>query len=134
MSDKIALAKKLEDNPDENRLVLVDDIEGTIHRQYGSLPNSVHVINSKGIIVFRSDWNSVDLVIQILAELEVDDAAQILIEHFPKKPPILSQNGIPVLLRGGWRAIWDMIITVPVMIKAHKRATAAYPSEKTYRG
>jgi peroxiredoxin len=134
MRDKIALARRLEENPNENRLVLVDDVEGSTHRLYGVLPNSVHVINAKGFTAFRSDWNNVVLVDRILAELKENDDAILEIEHFPKKPQLFSKDGIPVLRRGGWRAIWDMVAAVPRMIKAHKRASAAYPEDRTFRG
>ncbi len=134
MADKISIAKKVQGNPSENRTVLIDNIDGTIHQAYGALPNSVHVINATGIVAFRSDWNNVVMVDRILTELQENSDAISLIEHFPKKPPLLTKNGVPVLFRGGWRAIWDMIVAVPGMIKAHKRATAAFASERTFKG
>lgn len=41
----------------DQRLVLVDDLEGTVHRAYGALPNYVDIIDPQGTVVFRSDWN-----------------------------------------------------------------------------
>jgi len=134
MNDKIGLARKLEDNPGENRTILVDDVDGTTHQLYGALPNSVHIINGLGIVAFRSDWNNVVLVDQVLAELQEDEDARLNMEHYPKKPPMFSRNGVPVLLRGGWRAVWDMVVAVPGMIRAHKLAAASFPSERTFTG
>jgi alkyl hydroperoxide reductase subunit AhpC len=35
--------------------IIVDDLAGTIHRSYGSLPYMIFVINKEGIIVHRAD-------------------------------------------------------------------------------
>jgi peroxiredoxin len=36
--------------------VLVDDVQGTVHRKYGLLPNMVYIINKEGRIVYRASW------------------------------------------------------------------------------
>ena len=38
------------------RPVLVDDLEGTGHEKYGTLPNMTYLISSTGRVLFRSDW------------------------------------------------------------------------------
>ncbi len=36
--------------------MLVDDLQGTVHRAYGLLPNMTHVVNAAGTIVYRANW------------------------------------------------------------------------------
>lgn len=36
--------------------VAVDTLDGTMHRAYGARPNSIHIVNSAGIVAFRALW------------------------------------------------------------------------------
>ena len=38
------------------RPMLVDDMEGTVHRSYGSLPNMAFVVDRGGRLVYKADW------------------------------------------------------------------------------
>jgi hypothetical protein len=38
------------------RQILVDDVAGTAHRAFGTLPNMTYVISSSNTVVFRSAW------------------------------------------------------------------------------
>ena len=38
------------------RKMLVDDLEGTVHRAYGTLPNMAYIIGAGGRILYRADW------------------------------------------------------------------------------
>jgi hypothetical protein len=38
------------------RQVLVDELEGTVHRAYGSLPNMSYIVRPGGTIEYRADW------------------------------------------------------------------------------
>ncbi len=38
------------------RPILVDDLAGTGHKLYGSLPNMTYLIGRSGRVLFRSDW------------------------------------------------------------------------------
>ncbi len=38
------------------RPVLVDDLDGTLHRRFGLLPNMVYLISQAGRVLFRADW------------------------------------------------------------------------------
>ena len=38
------------------RPMLVDDIEGTVHRSYGTLPNMTYILNTGGTILYRASW------------------------------------------------------------------------------
>lgn len=51
-------AERLKTEDGESRFVMVDDFEGTVHRAYGGMPNAVFIINRKGCVVFRAQWNN----------------------------------------------------------------------------
>jgi len=38
------------------RPILVDDLVGTAHKLYGSLPNMTYLIGRSGRVLFRADW------------------------------------------------------------------------------
>ncbi len=38
------------------RPMLVDDIEGAVHRAYGTLPNMTYILNTGGTILYRASW------------------------------------------------------------------------------
>lgn len=55
---KRACAQRLVSEDGEARLVLVDDLEGQVHKAYGGMPNTVFIINRNGCVVFRAEWNN----------------------------------------------------------------------------
>lgn len=44
------------------REILVDDMEGTVQRLYGGLPNMVYVIDPHGKVVFHDRWADAEAV------------------------------------------------------------------------
>ena len=38
------------------RTMLVDDLEGTVHRAYGALPNMTYIVGAGGRVQYRADW------------------------------------------------------------------------------
>ena len=99
------------------RRVLVDDLNGTMHHLYGALPNMVYVINPEGKVIYRCDWSfpkKVEKVLQNRDQIHTDDHVQII----TAAPWIM----IPTVLRGGWDALWDIAVAMPMIILAHLRA------------
>lgn len=123
LADKIKLAPKVKDLYGDNRKVLVDDLGGSFHVKYGSMPDMVYVINTKGTVVFRGDWNNPRKLYGVLSGLQENQIEPE--EHFgPQKPtPFLA---VKVLLKGGWIAVKDFIKGIPGVIKLHKQANEAY--------
>lgn len=39
-----------------NRPILVDDLEGTAHRAFGTMPNMTYVLNQAHTVLFRANW------------------------------------------------------------------------------
>ena len=53
--------------------VLIDDLNGTVHVAYGSLPNMVYIIEKSGKIVFKAMWTDHKEIESVLANLVVAD-------------------------------------------------------------
>lgn len=49
--------------------ILVDDLNGKIHRRYGSLPNPTYIIDKSGRVAFRALWTRPNVIEDALDEL-----------------------------------------------------------------
>ena len=49
--------------------ILVDDLDGHVHRKYGKMPNSTYLIDKTGRVAFRSAWTKPSVVDEALEEL-----------------------------------------------------------------
>lgn len=56
LEQKRAHAQAFQKRNQVARPILVDDLLGTGHTQYGELPNMTYVIGRSGRVLFRSDW------------------------------------------------------------------------------
>lgn len=56
MEQKVQHARDMVKMWNIKRPMLVDDLDGPIHRAYGSLPNMTWIINTAGRIVYKADW------------------------------------------------------------------------------
>lgn len=70
---KLAHARLLRDELGIRRPILVDDLAGTGHRAYGSLPNMIWVIGRGGRILYKADWTS---AVNVEAFVERNKAAR----------------------------------------------------------
>jgi len=72
--DKLAAARRMRDHLQVRRPMLVDSLDGGLHRAYGSLPNMSFVVGQGGLIVYKSSWTDashLDLVARrMVAEAE----------------------------------------------------------------
>src|SRR5215470_15029710 len=74
MDEKVAAARLLCDAEDLEMPVLVDDLRGSIHRQYSGLPNPAFLIDKSGRVAFRSMWANPEALAAAIDELlEVQD-------------------------------------------------------------
>jgi hypothetical protein len=62
LDDKVAAARRLRDELGIARPILVDDLEGTVHRAYGLLPNMSWVIDRGGTILYKAMWTSAERI------------------------------------------------------------------------
>ncbi len=94
----------------DERQVLIDNVKGTVHRQIGALPNSLYLINTNGTILFRSDWNEPNKLINVLERLSDTPSEQS--EHNQPPNPGMWLT-LRVLLRGGIDSVIDFMRTMP---------------------
>lgn len=108
--NKLNCAQRFQKEEHDNRLILVDDIEGTVHKQYGLFPNFAYVIDKEGYVAFRTPWNVTERLDEVLNSIQ--EGKQ---QRFPEKyylPPY-KNVGFRALPRAGWRAILDVIVRIP---------------------
>ena len=114
IDEKIAYAKSNRDDYSEERKIAVDDVKGTWHHKWGLLPNTVYVINPEGKVIYRADWsfaNNVDQVLSNRDEINTNEHVPII-----GAAPWIT---IPVTLKGGWIALYDILKVFPKVYYMH---------------
>ena len=53
---KLSNAREMAERAGIKRAMLVDDLEGSVHRAYGTLPNMTYIVARRGRIVYRAAW------------------------------------------------------------------------------
>jgi hypothetical protein len=117
--EKLERARTFADDYGIERTVLVDDVDGTAHRRYGGLPNSVHIIDPEGMVVMRGDWNSVSKVKEVL---ENGTPGRIYDrDRYAGRPLFFtSKKGFVRVYRdAGPRAVVDSVRTAPALALMH---------------
>lgn len=56
--------------------MLVDDLEGTVHRLYGSMPNMIYIVDKNGKIAYKSMWTDHQEIASVLENLKIADQLQ----------------------------------------------------------
>ena len=88
--------------------------DGKWHHEWGLLPNTVYVINPNGQVVYRADWSfakNVDRVLQNRDKIDKNEHIAII-----GAAPWIT---IPVTLKGGWLALFDILIIFPKVYYEH---------------
>lgn len=132
IEDKIASARRLVDEEGETRRVLIDDLDGTAHRAYGGLPNSVFIINRNGFIVFKSDWNDPAATAKALQALRASQPIRAKSLFRPARPSV----ALFTLGRAGKGSAQDFLRSFPKLvwnnlIKRNLRVLLGRPVEVT---
>jgi peroxiredoxin len=113
-ADKLAAASELSRTFHENREILVDDIDGTAHRLYGGMPNSVFIIDGGGRIAFRSDWNDVSATKKALTKLQNGESAGAVRSYFKPASPAVGRT---VFQHAGKGSAKDFFGSLPTLIR-----------------
>ena len=114
IEEKIAYAKRTKEDYREVRKIAVDTVDGKWHHDWGLLPNTVYVINPEGKVIYRADWSfphNVDRVLQNRDQIDTNEHVAIV-----GAPPWIT---IPVTLKGGWMALYDILIIFPRVYYEH---------------
>lgn len=117
-AEKIAAAKKTKRRYRDGRTILVDDVNGTAHRFYGTMPNSIFVIAPDGTILFRSIWNNADEIDAILGAIARGEPVR---SRELKAVPPFSVRAVWTLFMGGIVAIWDFVRGLDRLVANHKK-------------
>jgi len=117
-ADKMTAARQSRERHGDRRITLVDDVGGTAHKLYGAMPNSIFVIGTDGMVLFRSIWNNADDMDAILGAIargkQVDS-------HDLKPMPPFTLGSMRTLLAGGFVALWDFGFSLVSLVAKHRR-------------
>jgi hypothetical protein len=108
--EKAACARRAQHEVGEWRRILLDDLEGTVHRRFGELPNMVYVLDERGLVVYRAKWNAVRDVDAVLQALESGRSVPWAESTRFVGPPTIS---LTKFAAGGWDALVDFMVAVP---------------------
>ncbi|MDC1287415.1 redoxin domain-containing protein [Gammaproteobacteria bacterium] len=112
LDEKTACAQQLKFSDEENRNIIIDDIDGTAHASYGGYPNSIFIIDKNRSVVFRSDWNNVSATKAALNSLLRGEPIEAKSYFLPVSPAI----AIKTLKRSGKGAIKEFLMSLPTLI------------------
>ena len=119
-------ARRLQVEEGIRRRVLVDDLEGTVHRAYGGAWNPVYVIDVEGRVAFRRAWNHPRQVAQALDGLAssqpLPPGESVEMAQLANRAPI----GLRLLERGGKKALLDFYRTAPPPLKRRLRESPSH--------
>ncbi len=116
LKEKLALAGRLRNEENESRPILVDTLEGDMHRSYGAWPNMVYVVAPDGEVAFRGLWNNADLLEEVVEQLK---SGQLVNGLKPKSSPnallilvdmFSNSTTKRVLSRAGGHATSDFVL------------------------
>ncbi len=98
--------------------VVVDDIAGTLHRQLGTEPNSLHIIGAGGEILYRALFAGDAGVENAIAAVAAGE--QLTRKSSQSLLPVLNSVGFmhDTVVRAGAGAYSDMVQTAPPMVAA----------------
>ena len=123
--EKRAAAKLLPGRYGEDRPILIDTLDGDMHRAYGMMPNVVYVINPDGIVHYRCNWATVDGVREALSDRE-----HLHTLENADMTKLNASRGLWTAVRtmwtGGIVALWDFVVATPALIKQHKKVDEYY--------
>ncbi|MDE3077770.1 MAG: hypothetical protein KGJ86_20305 [Chloroflexota bacterium] len=71
--EKVRYARDCREQDGIQNPLLVDDLEGTVHRAYGELPNMVFVVAKDGRVVYKAMWTNHDEIRAVLENLVLLD-------------------------------------------------------------
>ncbi|HLH07316.1 MAG TPA: deiodinase-like protein [Terriglobales bacterium] len=69
IKQKIRAAELFREEEDVSIPIVVDDLDGKIHKKYGKLPNPTYLIDKSGHVAFRALWTRAKTIEKALEEL-----------------------------------------------------------------
>ncbi|MBW1880918.1 MAG: hypothetical protein JRJ84_21395 [Deltaproteobacteria bacterium] len=119
MDDKIEAARSMIERWDMRRPMLVDSLEGDLHRAYGLLPNMTWIIDRRGRVAYKASWTDGRTIRQAVEQLRFEEKHRAqktrLLPYDVEWRPARPANRAPFLeglLRNGPRAVREYIEAV----------------------
>ncbi len=122
LADKRTAAVRLRAEQGLQRCILVDGLDGAVHRVYGAAPDCAYVIDARGRIVTRLGWNSVATIRRSLDDLSSGRVPEFL--EILGAPASSYAPGYILLRRGGRKALLDFYESGPPPVKQMLRESA----------
>jgi AhpC/TSA family len=99
---KLKFARNCREQDGIQNPMLVDDLQGTVHRLYGLMPNMIYIIDKNGTIVYKAMWTDHGEIASVLANLV--SAEQLQCQGVRVKPSYTERiSYIPAEYAGGVR-------------------------------
>lgn len=118
IEQKFELANRLNtEDKIENRKIIIDDIEGTVHKILGALPNMIFLIDTNRQVIFKDEWNNLKTLQNAIQEFRITKKPLKQKWSMLPLPNILVEYKI--FKRAGWDAGLDFIIALPKLIFSH---------------
>lgn len=130
MTDKRANARAYLEHSKVRRQILLDDLGGTAHRAYGSLPNMTWIIGRGGMIHYKSAWTSeadIAEALEAVLDFQANRAKREWVAFYSERSA-WSTRDLAKFMAGLERAGPQAVADYKRMLEANKAARAA-PSE-----
>lgn len=131
-AEKAQAARSLPAKYGENRTILIDSLDGDMHRAYGAMPNVIYVINPDGIVHYRCDWAFVEGLRAALSDRENLHT----VEHASLKKISAGRSvwtAISTMWTGGFIALWDFVVATPALYRHHKLIDKYYDEHGKFK-
>ena len=73
---KLKFARDCREQDGIKTTLLIDDLEGTMHQVYGTMPNMVYIIDKNGRVAYKAMWTDHEEIAGVLANLVMADELQ----------------------------------------------------------
>jgi hypothetical protein len=131
-NEKISAAKLLKPRYKEFRRVLIDSLEGDMHRAYGVMPNVIYVINPEGVVHYRCNWATAEGLADALGDREnlhtVENASWADLNAARS-----MHTSIRTMWTGGGLALWDFVVAGPALARRHKLVDDYYKEHGRFK-
>ena len=118
LAEKVKAAELLRREEKITFPILIDELNGKVHRQYGSLPNPTYIVDRSGRIAFRSLFTRPDAVRDALEEL-LERQQERNVDH--------------AVVRGGedrrWPALRSLLYSQRALERGGERAISEFRRE-----
>lgn len=131
-AEKSRAARSLPVKYGENRRILIDSLDGDMHRAYGAMPNVVYIINPDGVVHYRCDWAFVEGIRDALTDRENLHT----VEHANLKKISEGRSiwgAVSTMWTGGILALWDFVVATPALYRHHKLIDQYYDEHGKFK-